>query len=168
MSSTQSTGNGSEEQTRNCPDCGEEMKYDAIREHGTEFETTEYMGWWCSSCCQGMWHCGECDSLHHPDFECLPKQEARLKEAQEEVGGKAKIPRYGKIPIEQCETTDDGDPVYIVEDRCPNTECNGDLIFALVRNDNFAKKYPDIIEYEFEAIFEYCSELEDGECSYRR
>lgn len=165
--SINATDGGGDAQTRDCPDCGEEMEYDIIREHGCEFETTLYLGWWCSNCHKGMVGCGECDSLHHPDYECQPKQEARFEAAQDELGGKAKIPRYGVMSLEECETTEDNGLVYIVEDRCPHSGCDGDLVFELVRNDGFAKQYPHVIEYEYEAIFEHCSRLDEG-CSYRR
>ncbi|WP_273837251.1 hypothetical protein [Halococcus sp. PRR34] len=162
------SADGGDAQTRDCPDCGEEMTYDAIREHGTEFETTLYQGWWCSSCVQGMVECGECDSLHHPDFECEPKQEARIEAAREDLGGKAKLPRYGVVSLEECDTIDDGTPVYIVEDRCPNHDCDGDLVFRLVRNDDFTDRYPHEITFEYEAVLEYCTEFEDGDCSYHK
>jgi hypothetical protein len=163
MSISADGGNDGDAQTRNCPDCSEEMEYDVIREHGTRKETTLYQGWWCSNCRKGMVACGECDSLHHPDFECEPKRKARFKAAQEAFGGKVEIPRHGTISIDDCETIDEGTPVYIIDDGCPH--CEGDLIFELVRNDGFAEKRPPTVEYE--AICEYCSQLNDG-CSYRR
>lgn len=153
-------------QTRDCPDCGEEMNYDVIREHGCEFETTLYQGWYCSSCLKGMIACGECDSLHHPDYECQPKRKARLEAAQEAFGGKVEIPRHGTVSIDDCETIGEGTPVYIIDDGCPDYDCEGDLIFELVRNDGFAEKRPPEVEYE--AICEHCSRLDEGECSYRR
>jgi hypothetical protein len=164
MSISADGGNDGDAQTRNCPDCSEEMEYDVIREHGTRKETTLYQGWWwCSNCRKGMVACGECDSLHHPDFECEPKRKARFKAAQEAFGGKVEIPRHGTVSIDDCETIDEGTPVYIIDDGCP--DCEGDLIFELVRNSDFAEKHPPKVEYE--AICEYCSQLNDG-CSYRR
>lgn len=159
------TGNGGDAQTRDCPDCGEKMEYDVIREHGCEFETTLYQGWYCSSCLKGMVACGECDGLHHPDYECQPKRKARLEAAQEAFGGKVEIPRHGTVSIDDCETIDEGTPVYIIDGGCPDYGCEGDLIFELVRNDGFAENRPPEVEYE--AICEYCSQLNDG-CSYRR
>lgn len=162
------SADGGDVQTRNCPDCGDEMEYDVIREHGTELETTLYQGWWCSSCHQGNIECGDCDSLHHPDFKCEPKQGALFEKARDELGGKTKVPRYGIIPLEECDTIDGGTPVYIVEDRCPNYDCDGDLVFRLVRNEDFADQYPHDITYEYESILEYCTEFEDGDCSYHK
>jgi hypothetical protein len=162
MSSTQSDRNGSDEQTRNCPDCGNEMEYDVIREHGCEFETTLYMGWWCSSCSNGMIHCGDCDSLHHPDYECEPQRNARIEAAREDMGGTAKIPRQGLVDIE-THGTDDEPPLYVIDGGCPH--CDGDLVFVLVRNDGFAKQRP-VPDPEYEAVAEHCSQLNEG-CSYR-
>jgi hypothetical protein len=163
MSSTQSDRNGSDEQTRNCPDCGNEMEYDAIREHGCEFETTLYMGWWCSSCRNGMIACGDCDSLHHPDYECEPQRTARIEAAIEDMGGKATIPRHGLVDIE-THGTDDDPPLYVIDGGCPS--CDGDLVFVLVRNEEFAKRRP-VPNPEYKAVAEHCSQLDEG-CSYRR
>ena len=161
MASTQPP---TDEQTRNCPDCGDEMDYDVIREHGTEFATTLYQGWWCSNCSKGMVHCDDCNSLHHPDFECAPKKKARLENAREQWGGVAEIPRYGFIDIDDCELIDDNTAVYSKDGRCPH--CGGDLIFELRRNPRFAHQRPHP-DPEYTAIAEYCSKITDG-CSYRR
>lgn len=163
MDSTQFTR---DEQTRDCPTCGGEMEYDVICEHGAEDKTTLYMGWWCSSCRQGMIACGKCDSLHHPDTVCEPKRKARVDEAREAYGNKAKVPGHGIVPIEECEIIGKETPVYIIDDACPNPECNGALIFEMVQKTNFAQgRRP---EAEYQPICDYCSELDDGKCSHRR
>jgi hypothetical protein len=160
------SADGGEAQTRNCPDCGSEMNHEIITEHGTRWETTLYKGWWCSSCGRGMVDCGECDSLHHPDFICEPKRKARLEAAKEDYGSKAKVPGHGIIPVEELETIGEGTPVYVIEDGCPNLKCDGDRVFEMVQDDNFATGRRPTAEYQ--AICDYCSEFDNGECAYRQ
>jgi hypothetical protein len=160
------SADGGEAQTRDCPDCGSEMEFQIIIEHGCEFETTQYQGWWCSSCSKGMIACGECDGLHHPDFICEPQRKARLEAAKDEYGGTAKVPGHGIIPVEELETIGEGTPVYVIEDGCPNPDCDGDHIFEMVEDSNFAKGRRPTAEYQ--PICDYCSEFGDGECTYRQ
>ncbi|GAA0449008.1 hypothetical protein MUK72_15105 (plasmid) [Halococcus dombrowskii] len=164
MSST--SADGDEGQTRDCPDCGSEMEYDVIKEAGNEQQTTLYEGWWCSSCRCGMVACEHCDGLHHPDFICEPERKARLEAAKEKYGSTAKVPGHGLVPLEECETIGKGTPVYIIDDGCPEDDCDGDLVFEMVKTSDFAKgRRP---EAEYQPICDYCSKFDDGECSHRR
>ena len=165
--STSTDGGTDDASTRNCPDCGTAMSHEVITEDGTPQETTLYQGWWCPSCSRGMIYCGECDDLHHPDRICEPKRKARLEAAQEAFGGKATIPGHGTVDVDNCETIGEGTPVYIIDDGCPEDDCNGDLVIELVHNEDFAEQCPPDIEYE--PICEYCSEFDhadDDACSH--
>jgi hypothetical protein len=159
-------GTDREAQTRNCPDCGSELEYDVITEHGTEEETTLYEGWYCSSCLKGMVGCAHCESLHHPDVICEAERKARLEAAKEKYGSMAKVPDHGLVPVEECETIGEGTLVYIIDEGCPEPDCDGDLIFEMVQKSDFAEGRRPRAEYQ--PICDYCSEFDDGECSHRR
>jgi hypothetical protein len=164
MSST--SADGGEAQTRNCPDCGTELEFDIITEHGTEEETTMYEGLWCSTCRRGMVACSGCNGLHHPDRICEPKREARLEAAKEMYGDKAKVPGHGIIPVEELETIGEGTLVFIDEDGCPKSDCDGDLVFEMVEVADFANIHHPKPKYQ--PMCDYCTEFDNGNCTHRR
>ena len=153
-------GSDDDEPTRNCPDCGSELDYDIITEHGTRYETTEYMGWWCENCGKGMTECEHCDSLHHPDRTCEPQRKAEFEQARDVYGQKAQVPGVGEVSLDECETQGEGTLIYVEEDGCP--DCGGDVIHELIPDENFAR-FP--ANYEFTAILLFCTE---DDCTHRK
>ena len=163
-----STDGGSDAQSPNCPDCGDDLDYEIITEDGTEHETTKYAGWWCRNCVKGMTHCEHCADLHHPDRICEAERKARLEAAQEAFGGTAAIPGHGAVDVDDLETIGEGTPVFILEDGCPEDDCDGDLVYHLVSSDDFAEGEPSA---EYEPVAEHCSNFDhqdDDACTYHR
>ena len=163
-----STDGGSDEQTPKCPDCGDDLSHEPITEHGTRWATTQYMGWWCSSCGKGMAQCAACDSLHHPDDECIPMIHERVREAYDIFGGKAKTPTKGTIPVEECDRNDQGNLIYN-EGKCPNHDCVGNRIVTFRQDKKFAEG-PDL-NAEYIPVATECTEFDyydDDACSFHK
>ena len=163
-----STDGGSDAQTPNCPDCGDELSHEPITEHGTRWDTTQYMGWWCSNCGKGKVQCGACDSLHHPDDECIPLLHERVRELYKAFGGMAKVPGEGTIPIDECELNDQGCAVFRKDD-CPMTDCDGDHLYILKHDKRFMDRPHPTPEYK--PVAERCSEFDhqdDDACSFHK
>ena len=163
-----STDGGSDAQSPNCPDCGDDLDYEIITEDGTRRETTKYAGWWCRNCVKGMTHCGACDSLHHPDHECIPLLHGRVREAYSELSGMAEIPGEGTIPIDECELNGQGCAVFRKDD-CPMTDCDGDHLYILKHDQRFLDgQFPTP---EYTTVAERCSEFDhqdDDACSFHK
>jgi hypothetical protein len=148
---------------KSCPTCGAEMEHQPIVERGNENTTTRYMGWWCSEH-GGHIECDDCDGLHHPDAECAPQREARVKDREarikaewEQFAGMAEIPGIGLISIEECERDDDEHATYRKEDGCP--DCGGSLAIFLERATASEGA-------EWQPYAECCTRYGDG-CGYR-
>ena len=135
-----------------CPHCDEPMHHHTVSEHNTP-TTEDHDGYRCPTCNLKATRCSHCDGLHHPDNLCRPKRIARIEQARERTGGRAKIPGHGTVPITDCEIVGEATPIYTVANACP--DCNGDLVYTLEHNPN--ADLPSHAEAEFQPAAEHCT-----------
>ncbi|WP_160135667.1 hypothetical protein [Halococcus salsus] len=142
-----STDGGSDDaQLPNCPDCETTLHQEIITEDGTEDQTTEYMGWWCPDCANGMVACEHCESFHSPDTICEAKRDHRRQLLEEDYGGVALVRGFGYVPIEECDTNEQGCKVFRGGE-CESRNCDGERIVVLQHNEDYLEKMPPMAEY---------------------
>ena len=115
-----------------------------------------------------MIQCGACESLHHPDHECLPLLHGRVREAYEAYAGMAEVPGEGLISIDECELNGKGCAVFNKGD-CPIFGCDGDHLYVLKHDNRFMDGRRPTPEYT--TVADQCSKFDhedEDACSYHR